>query len=343
VKNDKKFVSDMESEEELNLKNLPAYQRYLKRLEVLSSNIKKNPENLEAFENSLNKVLIQTEIKVDSEKNYMGIATAHEDGEYFLFGKAMESVLATKINKVKSYSTFGSAHNIELVSRGELKFGIAQGDLLKNVKSRKNNLRAIMSLFPEAIKIICLKTSKFKNVSDLTNKKVNIGPVGSGSRFNAIQLLNAHSITQEDVTTSNYTLKTALKELAKKSIDAIVLTGTYPFNSLVNFSNQTPFRLLNSSEEALSSLSNTGNLIRLSVAKNTYPNQDQDYKTVGTTAVLFSTSDVTPTEVSTLLKGLFDKQSKLAQLHSKASEFSKENWRKGIDIPIHEGSKKFFK
>ena len=43
-----------------------------------------------------------------------------------------------------------------------------------------SHLRALCSLYPEAVQIVARKSAKIKAVTDLRGKRVNIGPSGSG-------------------------------------------------------------------------------------------------------------------------------------------------------------------
>jgi TRAP transporter TAXI family solute receptor len=334
------FVSDIEAQDDLDQNNSPFYLQYLARLKHLSADIQKDPKNLEYFQNGLEKLLVNSEIKADIGKDIYGIGTAQRGGEYSRFGETIESTLKGD-KKYKSYTTFGSMHNIDLVSKGELKFGIAQGDLLASTKIKENNLRALFSLFPEAIQVLVLAESSLGSVSDLRNLAVNIGPLGSGSRQNAIQVLNAHGIEEFSVKAKSYSVLESLDKLKNKDISAIIFTGAYPFKPVQEFSKSTKVRLLKLEQQAINKL--LDKKIRLKIAKNTYAGVNETYATVGTTAVLFTAKTTKDAKVTNLLNDFFKGQKNLIEKYARAGNFSKKNYNSGVKIPFHKAAKKFFK
>jgi TRAP transporter TAXI family solute receptor len=327
-KKENKFINDIEAQDVLDNNSLPVYQQYIKKIVKLSKSIKDNPENLGVFQKQLQTLLIQGEILADVDKAINGFGTAEENGEYYLFGKAIENILSKKKNKYKSYVTFGSSHNIELVKKGSLKFGIAQGDILK--ASTDSKLRGIISLFPEAVHVVTLKSSGINSIDDLKTKTINIGPAGSGSNINARSILK--EISQVNLIEKD--ISSGLQQLKSKSIDALIFTGAYPFPKLVKFAGENEIKLLPLKSKSPKS--------RVQIPGKTYAGQNNAYHTIGTTAVLFTSDKTMDTEISSLLTKLFEHQEQLGQKFTKASSFSKRNWSKGINIPLHNGAKEFF-
>lgn len=337
-----KFISELDEDNDLEAKNLPAIKRYINQLQAISKDIRKHPKQLISIENKLNKVLIEAKIVADLNKSSItGIASGAQGGEYYLLANAIEKTLSKRKHSFKGYETFGSLHNIELVASKKIKFGIAQGDLLKQRSNKK--IKALMALFPEVIQIITLKSSNLKHVKDLIGKKVNLGPLGSGTRSNALNVFKAHSISLSDINSSDYGLKQSLKLLQEKEIDAIFFTGGYPTSAILNFSKKYPIHLLSQNEKALGLLQKAPANLKLAIPKNVYFGQDEAYPTTGTTAILFSHESATKEEIQTLLKNIFLHQSTMTQTSSKAASFSKGNWNKGIEVEIHPEAQAFFK
>lgn len=325
-----KFLSDIEAEDKLDQKSMPLHKKQIKQISELSKQMLKNPRNLNIFQAEIKKAIIQGEILADLDKSFEGIATSNYGGEYYQYGKVIQKTLG---KDYKSYETFGSLHNIELVKSGKVKFGIAQGDLLVkefNKKDERSAIRGVMSLFPEAIQIITLKTSAINSFLDLNGKKVNIGLPKSGSNSSARQLLKnfpSTELIEKDI-------HMALEDLKNRKNDAVIFVGAYPFSPVFKFSTQMDIRLIPPTKEVVG--------IKMRIPKNTYQGQAKDYYTLGTTAVLFTSKETSNNNVSTLLKHLFENQSLLSQRFSRASEFSKENWRVGIDFAVHDGALNYF-
>lgn len=334
------FVSNLDAQNYLDRNNSPSYLSYLARLKHLSVDIQKNPKNLEYFQNGLQRLLVNAEIKADIGKGIYGIGTGQKGGEYSRFGQIVQNSI--KGNKTyKSYTTFGSMHNIELVAKGELDFGIAQGDILVNKLKKRDNIRALMSLFPEAVQIIVLAESSLNSVDDLKNQIVNIGPLGSGSRKNSIKLLNAHGIEELSITPKGYSVINALNKLKKKDITAVIFTGAYPYKPVQDFSKTTQIRFLTINERAINKL--LGNQIKLTLPENIYTGIETPYKTIGTAAVLFTSSNVDSKKVTKLLSDFYMHQPEMIGAYARAGIFSKNKYRSGVKIPFHLAAKEFFK
>jgi TRAP transporter TAXI family solute receptor len=340
VKQPGEFVSDIEAHNDLDRNNSPSYLKYLARLKHLSVDIQKNPKNLEYFQNGLQRLLVNAEIKADIGKGIYGIGSGQRGGEYSRFGETVQSSFKSDKN-YKSYTTFGSMHNIELVANGELDFGIAQGDTLIDKIKKRKNIRALMSLFPEAVQVIVLAESSLNSVVDLKNQIVNIGPIGSGSRKNAIKLLGAHGIDELSITAQGYSVVDALTKLKNKDITAIIFTGAYPFKPVQDFAKVVKIRLLKIKDEAINQLLRTQ--IKLSLPKSIYTGVELAYQTVGTAAVLFTSSKVDSQKVTTLLSDFYSNQETMIETYARAGIFSRKKYRSGVKIPFHPAAKKFFK
>ena len=84
-------------------------------------------------------------------------------------------------------STGGSIYNINTIRSGELEFGVAQSDWQYHAyngtssfedKGPFEGLRAVFSVHPEPVTIVARKDSGIKNITDLKDKRVNIGNAG---------------------------------------------------------------------------------------------------------------------------------------------------------------------
>lgn len=342
------FVSDIDAQEKLQKGQRANFIKYLDELKTLSkelnkvANQNKDKSDLAALESRMKDLIVDTQIKVDAAKEIKGIGTASVGGEYYQFGKTIENTLSDKKTKYKSYATRGSLSNVQYVANKDLTFGVAQGDLLFEQTKYKSNLKAIMTLFPEAIHIVTLRDSKLNNVEELKGKKINLGQIGSGSHFHAKMVLDMHDVELNQITPSYKNLSNALADLKTGNIDVVMFTGAYPFRPLLNFVKETPIKLLKLSKEAIREFSDDKN-ITLTIPKNTYPGLSENILVAGSSAVLFTHKDTPKDTVKELLKNLFNKQEELAAKHKRAAKFSKANKHKGILLDIHPGAKEFFK
>ncbi len=335
------FVSDMEAEIKLDNKNLSPAKRYLLRLQTLATEIK-DPESLAIFENDLKKVVVDAQIRSDLGKKINGIASGAIGGEYYLFGKAIENNLEKDDGKYHAYATFGSVHNINLVKNKVVRYGIAQGDLL-STRSRSGKLVALMSIYPEAVQVITLASSAINSFNSLQNKKVNIGEELSGTRINAIALIRAHGLSLSKIQAFSFAIKSALENLVAGNLDAIIFTAAYPLSTVLQYSKTNPIKFVQLDSNVISKMvSASESNLPLTNPANTSQGIKEKYFTFGSPTILFTHQDTPNKSVSYLLKQLFTNQTKMIETSSKASDFSRESWNRGIPIPIHPASSKFF-
>src|SRR3989441_12370174 len=55
------------------------------------------------------------------------------------------------------------------------------------------------TIYPELVHIVATQASGVKSIRDLKGKRVVLGPIGSGTEQNALQILGAHGIGEPDL------------------------------------------------------------------------------------------------------------------------------------------------
>ena len=105
------------------------------------------------------------------------------------------------------YATGGSVYNINTIKSGELDFGVAQSDVQYNAVNGKaqfqssgpdKDLRAVFSVYPEALTIVARKEAGVKKFEAFKGKRFNIGNPGSGTRETIMKLMNALGMKADD-------------------------------------------------------------------------------------------------------------------------------------------------
>lgn len=340
----KKMVSNMEEESRLERANLPEYQRHIQTLAEIANRLKNNPSELDSFESVLKDIVIHQKINVDTDENYNGIVSGDPAGTYYKLGEALETTLKIQKQKVKNYQSYGSRFNSEMVAKGKVRFGIAQSDLLsyehKMSFGEDSKLMAVMSLYPEVIHAFTLKGNPINTISDLRDKKVATSKEGSGTFFNAQEILASHNINPN--TLKALGLIEGMKQLKEGKVDAVIYTGALPSRTIQVFAQANPIKFLSLSQESNKKLVEDGGKISITLPAYTYNGVESDIRVVGTTAVLFTNQFVENERVKTLLEELFNKKKDLINKFPLGGLFSKKYWNKGISIPFHPGAESYF-
>ena len=146
------------------------------------------------------------------ERTFVTIGTGGITGVYYPTGGAISRLVNEKqdVYNVKATvaSSGGSVFNINAVLSGDLEFGVAQSDRQYEAftglaeweaSGPQKNLRSLFSIYPESVTLIASEESAIQSVSDLKEKRVNLGNKGSGNLQNARSTLQAFGLSEHDL------------------------------------------------------------------------------------------------------------------------------------------------
>ncbi|WP_372364680.1 TAXI family TRAP transporter solute-binding subunit [Candidatus Uabimicrobium sp. HlEnr_7] len=340
------FVSELEEDERLEQQDLPANKRYLLELENIAKDFRKQKEqqNLDYLNAELKEIVRKAKFQAGKTRGWMTIATGSAGGEYHSLGNAIAQTFG-KRKMAKTYNTSGSQENCELVEKQQVLFAFTQNDIaamayngseLFEGKKASSDLRAVCSLYPEAVHIMAGK--KITDISQLVGKKINIGAPGSGARANALQIIKAYNLKLEQFEIFEYGFKDAVNALQKKEIDALFTTRAYPTKLIQN----TSANFLSVTSAVQDLLTKNHSLIAINIPKNTYSYARKEVNTVGVTAMIVTHKDTPKEKVQQFLDTLFKNVSTMTQQSSQANYISPENAQTGISIPLHDAAKSYF-
>ena len=91
----------------------------------------------------------------------------------------------------------------------------------------------VAALYMEQVQIITLNSS-IKSVADLKGKNVSIGDLGSGVYFNAIDVLSAYGLTEDDIKPVYQSFGNSVDSLKDKKIDAAFVVAGAPTTAVVD-------------------------------------------------------------------------------------------------------------
>ena len=141
-------------------------------------------------------------------KKFVSIASGWVVGVYYPLAGAISSIAHKNLPDIKITveSSGASVANAKLIGSGDADMAILQNDIsfyaLQGVKPMFDkpvaNIRGITSLYQEHCQIQARKDAKIATVKDLKGKKVCVGPLGSGTEQNAMQILEMYGMKFED-------------------------------------------------------------------------------------------------------------------------------------------------
>ena len=236
-------------------------------------------------------------------------------------------------------SSEGSLGNLRLLDLGSAQFALAQNDIARSAYrgggrfagAPQPELRAVASLFPEAIHLVVRADSRIASVAELRGKRVDLAPEGSGSRANALSILAVSGIPQSALAEVHANaLPEAARALADGRIDAFFATIHAPAQEIARLASQTPITLvpIGPSPELVES-----GLVPLTLPALTYAGQRTPVPVLAATALLVTRDDVAPESVAALMRLLFEARE--GAITAAVSQVSVEQARKGVGLPFH--------
>ena len=118
------------------------------------------------------------------------IAGGRSDGLYYPVAQQLAKSLSKLTGQsVHVIETNGSEANLDLLSKGKAELGFIQ-----TVSSTPQGILGIAPLFEEPMHLLVRKDKGIRSVSDLVGKRVTFGPLGSGSRQNALTMLDHYQV-----------------------------------------------------------------------------------------------------------------------------------------------------
>ena len=271
-------------------------------------------------------------------------------GEYVAFATALASFESPGQAKISALITGGGADNIEMLRSGDAVLALAQADTALMAyegagpfatQGGFTRLRALGSLYPELVHIVVRDEKSYQRVADLKNKKVTLGSQGSAVRATLERVLSAHGLEADrDYTPVDMPFSTALPMLEAGKVDAVVHVIGIPAAPLRDALAQVYLKLLPLDRTAIQALVNKQpGLMALDIAQGVYPDQNKPVPSVGISALLLTTSDLTRDEAIELVNRVYKKGHDLLVAGSaQGAQVSAASARTGVTIPLHDGA-----
>ena len=308
-----------------------------------------DPQDDEIIAEELARAAENIERRVQRRAHIFTLATGADGSEYARFGHAFVEAInaAAPAVKLRQRASEGSVDNAQLLARGAADYAIIQADVAaaavagEDVFARGGplaKLRAVGGLFPEAVHIVVLADSPIRDVAQLRGHRVGIGAPASGTRFDALAVLEAHGLKVTDLAEARGdATAAALARLKRGQVHAVFLTTLAPTRELQQLAVSPGIRLIPVSEGAMGRLLDLRpGLAPLTLPANTYPQQHAPVATVASTALLVTTSDAPEAEVGAVADLVFNRAAQNAG-SAGVIRVAPQSERRGVTIPLHSG------
>ena len=282
----------------------------------------------------------------------MTMGTGGTSGTYYAFGGVLGQYIKNNAGiDVTVVSTDGSKANIESIAAGDYQLGTVQSDVMayawSGTRSFETNgaidsFRVVAGLYAESVQLITMDPS-IKSVADLAGKAVSIGAPGSGVYFNAVDVLAAAGLTEEDINAQYQSFGDSTEALKDGKIDAAFIVAGAPTPAITELATTTDAYLVPiDGDIAAAVMANCPYYTVVTIPAGTYPGQEADVQTVTVKATLIVSASADENTVYEITKAIFDNTSAIAAEHVKGAELSLENATSGMTAPFHKGAAKYF-
>ncbi|MBQ7743545.1 MAG: TAXI family TRAP transporter solute-binding subunit [Lachnospiraceae bacterium] len=280
------------------------------------------------------------------------LASGGTSGTYYGFSgviaQRLNETLSDKL-KINVVSTGASKVNVQMVDDGDADIAILQNDVMSYAYNATDmfegsepitSFSAIASCYPESIQIVANKS--ITNISDLRGKRVSVGDAGSGTEFNAKQILEVYDIDMEnDITKSNQSFADSCDALKNGTIDAAFVTAGHPTVAVTELASNYDFNILPLDTNHINSLiEKYGFYAPVTIEKDSYSVLNDDVQSVAVMATFIASNKLDEDTVYAFTKGLFEEKSNFE--HQKAALLNLETGVSGIAIPFHKGAAKYY-
>ena len=277
--------------------------------------------------------------------------TGGEAGTYYGFG----SVLAQKVSDVTStnvtaITSGGSAANIDAIDIGDAQLGFSQSDVLAYAYAGERTFEEIGAidsfsivapLYMEQVQIVTLNPD-IKTVADLKGKSVSIGAAGSGVYFNAIDVLGAYGLTEDDIKPTYQSFGDSAEALQDGQIDAAFVVAGAPTTAITSLAASKSVYLVSLDDEHIDALIEASPFYSKAVIPADTYGMPEDATTVAVSAVVIASNDVADVDVYNFLCGVYENLDDVAKVHDKANELSLEFASSFVGVPYHAGAVQYF-
>lgn len=281
----------------------------------------------------------------------MTMGTGGTSGTYYAFGGVLGQYIKNNAGiDVVVVSTDGSKANIESIDAGDYQLATVQSDVMAYAwagtrsfeEGKVDSFRVVGGLYAEAVQLVTMDPS-IQSVADLKGKAVSIGAPGSGVYFNAIDVLAAAGLTENDIKAQYQSFADSTDALKDGKIDAAFIVAGAPTAAITELcTTNDAFLVPIDGEVADKLMADSPYYTSYTIPAGTYSGQDTDVVTVTVKATLIVSADAKDEDVYNLTKAIFDNTDAIAKENGKGAELSVENATSGMTAPFHAGAAKYF-
>ncbi len=282
----------------------------------------------------------------------MTMGTGGTSGTYYGYGGVLGQYIKNNAGiDVTVVSTDGSKANIQGIAAGDYQLGTVQSDVMSYAwdgtrsfekDGKVDDFRVVAGLYAESVQLVTMDP-EIKSVADLKGKSVSIGAPSSGVYFNAIDVLTAAGLTENDIKAQYQSFADSADALKDGKIDAAFIVAGAPTPAITELCTTNAAYLVPIDGEVADALMAACPFYTTyKIPAGTYAGQKEDINTVTVKATLIVSASASEEDVYKLTAAIFDNIDAITAENAKGAELSIENATSGMTAPFHAGAAKYF-
>ena len=204
--------------------------------------------------------------------------TGGESGTYYAFGSVIAQHATNNAGvNVVGLAGNGSQSNVQELVDGTADLAFCQSDVMAYAyngtnlfETKMEGFSTVAALYMEQVQIVTPDPS-IQTVADLAGKAVSIGAPGSGVYFNAVDVLGAYGLTENDIKPTYQSFGDSADALKNGQIDAAFIVAGAPTTAVTDLATTKDVYLVSLDEEHINKLLETSDYYAKTViAKDVY-------------------------------------------------------------------------
>ena len=237
------------------------------------------------------------------------MATAFKGSAFEYYGGQYREIFARSHIELELRETAGAVENVELLQ--DPKSGVQIAFVLGGVSDEKHapGLLSLGTVYNNPFWIFSASNEPFERLSQLKGKRIAVGPIGSGTRASAEQILGKAGVNSETATLLPFAGSAAVEAVNDGKVDVVWSSGASDGSAVRSLLENPKVRLMSfPTAEAFTII--FPHLVRL-----TFPQAvidvdrnipSEDVTLIGTTAKVLVRSDLHPEIVQLLLQTMVE-------------------------------------
>ena len=280
----------------------------------------------------------------------LNFTTGGDQGTYYGFGSVLAGQVSSNTDtNVTAITSGGSQANIDALDMGDAEIAFVQSDVMSYAFQGTNIFEdytvdcfsTVAALYMEQVQIVTTDP-EIKTVADLAGKNVSIGAPGSGVYFNAVDILAAYGLTEEDINPTYESFGDSADSLTDGKIDAAFITAGAPTTAVTSLGASKDIYLVSIDEEHMAALIEACPYYSENTIGADVYGLEGDTTTVAVGAVVIAHDDVAEEDVYNFVSTVFENTEEITTAHAKGAELNLEFAASVTDVPYHAGAAKYF-